>query len=107
MRKRVLWVAVPALALGVFAAIGAAQAQNNAVPGAVIGGVTGALIGGAVTGRAGGAAAGAVIGGATGAVIGSQTGRQQPPAYYFWSGGRCFYRYPNGQVVRVSRGYCQ
>ncbi|GGF65338.1 hypothetical protein GCM10007301_26370 [Azorhizobium oxalatiphilum] len=106
MRTRKIAVRAVAAALCTMIAASAAQAQNNAVPGAVLGGITGAVIGGAVTGRAGGAAAGAVIGGATGAVIGSQTG-QRPPAYYFWSGGRCHYRYPNGQVVRVSRSYCQ
>lgn len=83
-----------------------AEAQSNAAAGALIGGATGALIGGAVTGRAGGAAVGAVLGGATGAIIGAQSERPQP--YYAWGrDGRCYVQYPDGGVVRVSRGYCQ
>ncbi len=82
-----------------------ASAQNNTVGGALIGGTAGALIGGAVTGSAGGAAAGAIIGGTTGAIIGNQ--QDQRRAYYFWgNNGRCYLRQTNGNVVKVSRGYC-
>lgn len=97
-----------AVALCVFGAMEAAQAQNNeALTGALIGGIAGAVIGGAVTGKAGGAAVGGVLGGATGAIIGSQTAPKTPPAYYFWNNGRCYYRYSNGQVIQVSSGYCR
>lgn len=81
------------------------SAANDTAAGAIIGGITGAAIGGAVTGRAGGAAAGAAIGAATGAVIGNQSDRAKR-SYYYWNGGRCYYRYPSGKVVRVDRGNC-
>ena len=81
-----------------------AAAQDGAIGGAIVGGAIGGIIGGVATGRAGGAAAGAIIGGTTGAIIGSQSDR--PRGGYFWSEGRCFYQYPNGQVVRAQRRYC-
>lgn len=93
------------LVAGAVATSTAPAAANDTAAGAVIGGVTGAIIGGAVTGRAGGAAAGAVIGGVTGAAIGSQSDRNRR-SYYYWSGGRCMYHYPNGRVVRVDRRNC-
>lgn len=110
MRGRPWTIGLIAGAIGLMLVSPEAKAQqNDAVPGAIFGGVAGALLGGAVSGKAGGAVAGALIGGTTGAIIGSTVNRPPPPppAYYFWSGGRCFYRYPNGQVIGVSRGYCQ
>lgn len=109
MHGRPWMIALVAGAMGLMGVSGEAKAQNDAVPGAIFGGVAGALIGGAVSGKAGGAVAGALIGGTTGAIVGSQVNRPPPPppAYYFWNGNRCFYRYPNGQVIRVTRGYCQ
>ncbi|MFG1345697.1 glycine zipper domain-containing protein [Xanthobacter autotrophicus DSM 431] len=99
-------LAAIALAAVAFAGtVATAEAQNNTVGGALIGGTAGALIGGAVTGNAGGVAAGALIGGTTGAIIGNQQDRRR--AYYFWgNNGRCYLRQTNGSVVRVSRGYC-
>ncbi|MCX7295898.1 MAG: glycine zipper domain-containing protein [Hyphomicrobiales bacterium] len=48
-----------------------ANAQNNALGGAIVGAGAGAIIGGAATGRPEGAAVGAVIDGTTGAAIGA------------------------------------
>ncbi|QFR32007.1 glycine zipper domain-containing protein [Ancylobacter sp. TS-1] len=80
---------------------------NDTAAGAIIGGAAGALIGGAVSGSAGGAVAGAVVGGTAGAIIGNQSDKNKKKgSYYFWSGGKCFYHYPNGQVVKVSKSYC-
>ncbi|MCK0208783.1 glycine zipper domain-containing protein [Starkeya koreensis] len=102
------------LSLAVLIAAGAALGTpvaparaNDTAAGALIGGATGALIGGAVSGTAGGAVAGAVVGGTAGAIIGNQSDKKKKKgSYYFWSGGKCFYRYPNGQVVKVSKSYC-
>jgi hypothetical protein len=80
-----------------------ARAQDP-LGGAIVGGAIGGVIGGAATGRAGGAVAGAIIGGATGAIIASE-GRRYRGGYYWWHGG-CYHRYPNGDFVRVRRGYC-
>jgi hypothetical protein len=47
-----------------------------------------------------------VIGGTTGVILGAQAG----PGYagYYWGGdGRCYYQYPNGQIVRAQRVYCR
>jgi uncharacterized protein YcfJ len=95
------------LMAGAVATSNTAASANDTAAGALIGGATGAIIGGAVTGRAGGAVAGAVIGGVTGAAIGNQSDRRRARnSYYYWSGGRCMYHYPNGRVVRVDRGNC-
>ena len=51
-----------------------ANAQNNALGGAIVGAGAGAIIGGAATGRPEGAAVGAVIDGTTGAAIGANAG---------------------------------
>lgn len=79
---------------------------NDTAAGAIIGGTAGAIIGGAASGSAGGAVAGAVIGGTAGALIGNQSDKNKKKSYYYWSGGKCFYRYPNGRVVKVSKNYC-
>lgn len=90
-------------------AAGPAQAQDPLV-GGLLGAGAGAIIGGAVTGKAGGAAAGAILGGATGAIIASESDRRRYRArrqgFYFNSRGRCYYEYPNGDVVRVARHPC-
>jgi hypothetical protein len=86
------------------------QAQDGGLLGGLLGAAGGAVIGGAVTGRAGGAAAGAVIGGATGAILGSAADRDEyrrrNEGFYFNSRHRCYYEYPNGDVVRVANHPC-
>jgi hypothetical protein len=91
------------------------QAQDGGLVGGLLGAGAGAVIGGAATGRAGGAAAGAIIGGAAGAMIGAESDRQERRRHgryasyegaYFWSRGKCYFEYPNGDVTRVSRSYC-
>ncbi|GLK72828.1 hypothetical protein KHC23_19165 [Ancylobacter dichloromethanicus] len=94
-------------AAGVLLALAAVPARaNDTAAGAIIGGAAGAIIGGAASGTAGGAVAGAVVGGTAGAIIGNQSDKKKKRSYYYWSGGRCLYRYPNGQVVKVSKSYC-
>jgi uncharacterized protein YcfJ len=86
-----------------------AQAQD-ALAGGLLGAGAGAILGGAITGKAGGAAAGALLGGATGAIIANDRDRPRYRAerrgYYFTSRHRCFYEYPNGDVVRVANRPC-
>ncbi|WP_371345701.1 glycine zipper domain-containing protein [Ancylobacter sp. IITR112] len=101
-----LMFATLALAGGLLAAAPGAARANDTTAGAIIGGAAGAIIGGAASGNAGGAVAGAVIGGATGAIIGNQSDKNKKKSYYYWSSGKCLYRYPNGQVVKVSKNYC-
>ena len=62
------------------------ERANNAVAGAIIGGIAGALIGHGVSGyheRGSGTAAGAVIGGTAGAAIGSSSGCYHRHYYYY------------------------
>ena len=99
-------LAAAALAGGLLVLAPGAARANDTAAGALIGGAAGAIIGGAATGKAGGAVAGAVIGGATGAIIGNQSDKNKKKSYYYWSSGKCLYRYPNGQVVKVSKNYC-
>jgi outer membrane lipoprotein SlyB len=77
---------------------------QDALGGAIVGGALGGIIGGAATGRAGGAIAGAAIGAATGAIIANEAERRRG-GYYWWHSG-CYYRYPNGEWVRVARRRC-
>ncbi len=81
-----------------------AQAQNNTLGGAIIGGGVGAIIGGAATGKAGGAVAGGIIGAAAGAMLGSQ----MEPRHrgYYWYKGRCWLKRRDGSYYRVSRRHC-
>lgn len=79
-------------------------AAQDTLGGALFGGALGAIIGGAATGKAGGAVVGGVIGATTGALIASE-GRWHRGGYYWWR-NRCYYRYPNGEWVRVSRRNC-
>ncbi|RTL97888.1 glycine zipper 2TM domain-containing protein [Ancylobacter aquaticus] len=101
-------LATLALAAGFLAFAPGAARANDTAAGAIIGGTAGAIIGGATTGKAGGAVAGAVIGGTAGAIIGNQSDKKKNKnkSYYYWSGGKCLYRYPNGQVIKVSKNYC-
>ena len=80
-----------------------AQAQDNTLGGAIIGGGIGAIVGGAATGKAGGAVAGGIIGAAAGAAIGSQ---MEPRGRYYWYDGRCWRKYRDGSYHRVSRENC-
>lgn len=82
-----------------------AQAGNSAVTGAIIGGAAGAIVGGAVTGNGTGALVGGAIGAGTGAAIGASQNQKKSP--YYWQGGHCYYRQPNGYVVRAQSGYCR
>jgi hypothetical protein len=82
-----------------------AAAQQDPVASGILGGLLGAGIGAAVGGPRG-AVAGAIIGGTTGVILGAQAG----PGYagYYWGADqRCYYQYPNGQIVRAQRQYCQ
>ncbi|MDP2409444.1 MAG: hypothetical protein Q8M26_04065 [Pseudolabrys sp.] len=80
-----------------------AQAQDNVLGGAIIGGGIGAIVGGAATGRAGGAVAGGIIGAAAGAALGSQ---MEPRGRYYWYRGDCWRRNRDGGYTRVSRRNC-
>ena len=94
-----------ALALPAMVSVPQPAAAQDPVAGGIIGGLLGAG-GGAAVGGPRGAVAGAVIGGTTGVILGAQAG----PGYagYYWGGdGRCYYQYPNGQIVRAQRGYCR
>jgi len=97
--------AVTLLALGSVMPAQQAQAQNNTLGGAIIGGGVGAIIGGAATGKAGGAVAGGVIGAAAGAMLGSQ----MEPRHrgYYWYNGRCWIKRNDGNYYRVSSRYCR
>lgn len=82
-----------------------AAAQDNVFGGAIMGGLLGAGVGAAVGGRRG-AAVGAGVGAVTGAMMGAEADRRGHGGYYFWDRGRCWYHYPDGEVVRVARDYC-
>ncbi|MCF8477984.1 MAG: hypothetical protein K9G60_13225 [Pseudolabrys sp.] len=81
-----------------------AQAQNDTLGGAIIGGGVGPIVGGAATGRAGGAVAGGIIGAAAGAALGSNMERRDRG--YYWYKGRCWRKRSNGDYYRVSRRRC-
>ena len=91
------------LALAVLMPVQQAAAEDP-VGGALLGGALGAIIGGAATGKAGGAVVGGVIGAATGAIIAQEADRRDG-GYYWWR-NRCYYKYPEGDWVRVSRRHC-
>ena len=103
---RILAVAAIALILALTAPAPQAATQDGALGGALLGGAAGALIGGGLTGRAGGAIIGGVVGAGVGATIGADADRRRDRGGYFWNRSRCWYQYPDGQVVRVSRDYC-
>lgn len=101
-----LSLAAALLAGGFALAMPAAQAQNRATTGAIVGGATGAIVGGAVTGSAGGAVAGGVVGGVTGAAIGNSRDRRARSGH-FWRNGRCYYRDRNGRILRSAPSHCR
>jgi len=82
-----------------------AQAQDNTLGGALLGGAAGAIIGGAATGKAGGAVAGGVIGAAAGAILGSQLEPRRRG--YYWYNGRCWIKRRDGNYYRVSSRHCR
>lgn len=103
---RILAVAATALTLALAAPAPQAAAQDGVFGGALLGGAAGALIGGGLTGRAGGAIIGGVVGAGVGATIGADADRRRYGGGYFWNRGRCWYQYPDGPTVRVSRDHC-
>lgn len=107
MIRKTTVAAVFALAAGAMSLVAPlpAQAQNNTLGGAIIGGGVGAIIGGAATGKAGGAVAGGIIGAAAGAALGSQ----MEPRHrgYYWYHGRCWLRRGDGSYYRVSSRHCR
>jgi uncharacterized protein YcfJ len=81
-----------------------ASAQDP-LGGALLGGVLGAGVGAAVGhGRGSSIAIGAILGATAGAAIASQ-GQFRRGGYY-WYEGRCWFRRPGGDYVRVQNRYC-
>ena len=78
-------------------------AAQDAIGGAIIGGVGGAIVGGAIGGGRG-AAIGAVVGAGTGAAIASE-GERRRSGYYAYQRG-CYMLRPDGYYVRVNPRYC-
>ncbi|MBB4372711.1 uncharacterized protein YcfJ [Bradyrhizobium sp. cir1] len=76
---------------------------QDAIGGAIIGGVGGAIVGGALGGGRG-AAIGAVVGAGTGAAIASE-GERRRSGYYAYQRG-CYMQRPDGYYVRVDPRYC-
>jgi Na+/proline symporter len=103
MKKLIAIALAGALALPLALSSPQPAAAQDPFAGALFGGLLGAGLGAVVGGRRG-LVAGAIIGTTTGAIVGSQI----RPGYagYFWSENRCWYQYPNGQVVRAPRRQC-
>jgi len=78
-------------------------AAQDAIGGAIIGGVGGAILGGAIGGGRG-AAIGAVVGAGTGAAIASE-GERRRSGYYAYQRG-CYMQRPDGRYVPVDPRYC-
>jgi uncharacterized protein YcfJ len=78
-------------------------AAQDAVGGAIIGGVGGAILGGAIGGGRG-AAIGAVVGAGTGAAIASE-GERRRSGYYAYQRG-CYMQRRDGAYVPVDPRYC-
>jgi uncharacterized protein YcfJ len=78
-------------------------AAQDAVGGAIIGGVGGAILGGAIGGGRG-AAIGAVVGAGTGAAIASE-GERRRSGYYAYQRG-CYMQRRDGSYVPVDPRYC-
>ena len=76
---------------------------QNALGGAVLGGVGGAIVGGAIGGGRG-AAIGAVVGAGTGAAIAAEGERRRSGYYYYHNG--CYLQRPDGAWVLVGPRYC-
>jgi hypothetical protein len=104
MKKLLAIGLAAALALPAAVSMPQPAAAQDPIAGGIIGGVLGGALGGAIGGRRG-AVAGAIIGGTTGVILGAQAG----PGYegYYWGADqRCYYQYPNGQIVRAPRRNC-
>src|SRR5438128_8271352 len=78
-------------------------AAQDAIGGAILGGVGGAIVGGAIGGGRG-AAIGAVVGAGTGAAIASE-GEQRQGGYYWYHDG-CYIQRGDGAWMRVHPRYC-
>ncbi|MBW7961628.1 hypothetical protein [Bradyrhizobium sp. BR 10261] len=76
---------------------------QDAVGGAIIGGVGGAILGGALGGGRG-AAIGAVVGAGTGAAIAAE-GERRRSGYYAYQRG-CYMQRADGRYVPVDPRYC-
>jgi hypothetical protein len=94
--------AVALLSLALAAPVHEAAAQD-ALGGALLGGIGGAVVGG-VIGRGTGAIIGGVVGAGLGAAIASE-GQRRRNNYYAYQDG-CFRRRSDGAWVRVSPRYC-
>ncbi|MBI5265155.1 MAG: hypothetical protein HY852_25455 [Bradyrhizobium sp.] len=96
--------------LGIVACLTTAMAMpvheasaQDAIGGAILGGVGGAIVGGAIGGGRG-AAVGAIVGAGTGAAIASEGERRRAGYYYYQRG--CYMQRPDGHYVRVDPRYC-
>ena len=78
-------------------------AAQDALGGALLGGVGGAIVGGAVVGGRG-AAIGAIVGAGTGAAIAAEGERRRGGYYYYRDG--CYIQRRDGAWVPVSPRYC-
>ena len=76
---------------------------QDAIGGAIVGGVGGAILGGALGGGRG-AAIGAVVGAGTGAAIAAE-GERRRSGYYAYQRG-CYMQRPDGRYVPVDPRYC-
>jgi hypothetical protein len=76
---------------------------QDAIGGAILGGVGGAIVGGAIGGGRG-AAIGAVVGAGTGAAIASE-GERRRSGYYAYQRG-CYMQRRDGSYVPVDPRYC-
>lgn len=76
---------------------------QDALGGALLGGVGGAIVGGAIGGGRG-AAVGAIVGAGTGAAIAAEGERRRAGYYYYQRG--CYMQRPDGYYVRVDSRYC-
>ncbi|MBR0966328.1 hypothetical protein JQ554_19145 [Bradyrhizobium diazoefficiens] len=90
------------LAVAIALPVNQASAQD-AIGGAILGGVGGAIVGGAIGGGRG-AAIGAVVGAGTGAAIASE-GERRRSGYYAYQRG-CYMQRPDGRYVAVDPRYC-
>lgn len=90
------------LAVAIGAPMHEAAAQD-AIGGAILGGVGGAIVGGAIGGGRG-AAIGAVVGAGTGAAIASE-GERRRSGYYAYQRG-CYMQRRDGSYVPVDPRYC-
>ena len=76
---------------------------QDALGGALLGGMGGAIVGGALGGGRG-AAVGAIVGATTGAAIAAEGERRREGYYYYRDG--CYIQRPDGAWIRVSPRYC-